>query len=127
LFDQCCIEDEGLWPFGIALRGEVPNHRLLRWLKTVVVSESGKGSRSRGQVGAPKTNASEPLLTCRDFLNGIETGVSMQSRERVWRVRADWPGGVRHAGGVIGVCGFGTEQEKADSDTAVPASRFGVG
>jgi hypothetical protein len=33
-----------LWPFGIALRGEVPNHRLLRWLKTVVVSESGKGA-----------------------------------------------------------------------------------
>jgi hypothetical protein len=70
-----------LWPFGIALRGEVPNHRLLRWLKTVVVSESGKGFRSRSQVGAGKTNASEPLLTCRNSQSGVETGVSSESRD----------------------------------------------
>jgi len=27
---RCCVEDEGLWPFGAALRGEAPNHPLLR-------------------------------------------------------------------------------------------------
>jgi hypothetical protein len=27
------------WPFGVALRGEASNHLMLRWLKTVVVSE----------------------------------------------------------------------------------------
>ena len=32
-----------LWPFGIALRGEIPNRPELRWLKTVVVSVMGKG------------------------------------------------------------------------------------
>jgi hypothetical protein len=31
-----------LWPFGAALRGEVPNHLKLRWLKTVVVSVEEK-------------------------------------------------------------------------------------
>ena len=27
------------WPFGVALRGEIPNRLMLRWLKTVVVSD----------------------------------------------------------------------------------------
>ena len=27
------------WPFGVALRGEASNHLMLRWLKTVVVSD----------------------------------------------------------------------------------------
>jgi hypothetical protein len=40
---RCCARDEGR-PFGTALRREVPNHRVLRWLKTVVVSDSGKGA-----------------------------------------------------------------------------------
>jgi hypothetical protein len=31
-----------LWPFGVALRGEASNHRMLRWLKTVVVSDAEK-------------------------------------------------------------------------------------
>jgi hypothetical protein len=40
----CCVGDEGLWPFGIALRGVVSNHLMLRWLKTVVVSDEEKAS-----------------------------------------------------------------------------------
>lgn len=35
-----------------------------RWLKTVVVSDEEKAPVKR-QVGAGKTNASEPLMTCR--------------------------------------------------------------
>jgi len=38
---RCCARDEGR-PFGTALRREVPNHRVLRWLKTVVVSDTEK-------------------------------------------------------------------------------------
>jgi len=38
-----------VWPFEVALRRGASNHRLLRWLKTVVVSEAekapGKGVR----------------------------------------------------------------------------------
>lgn len=41
----CCVGDEGLWPFGVALRGEASNHLMLRWLKTVVVSDEEKGAQ----------------------------------------------------------------------------------
>ena len=42
------------WPFGVALRGEAPNHHMLRWLKTVVVSDAEKAHGMR-QVGIRKT------------------------------------------------------------------------
>jgi hypothetical protein len=32
------------WPFEAALRGEASNRLVLRWLKTVVVSDRGKGT-----------------------------------------------------------------------------------
>ena len=38
------LEMEALWPSGVALRGEASNHRMLRWLKTVVVSDRGEGA-----------------------------------------------------------------------------------
>jgi len=41
---RCCAEDEGSWPFGVALRREASNHLMLRWLKTVVVSDEEKAS-----------------------------------------------------------------------------------
>ena len=42
------------WPFRVALRGEALNHRVLRWLKTVVVSDAEKAQVMR-QVGIRKT------------------------------------------------------------------------
>ena len=54
---------------GMALRsrpaGEASNRLMLRWLKTVVVSDEEKASERR-QVGIRKTNVSESLLTCRN-------------------------------------------------------------
>ena len=47
------------------MRKEAPNHLMLRWLKTVVVSDEGKAPLRR-QVGIRKTNASESLLRCRN-------------------------------------------------------------
>jgi hypothetical protein len=38
----CCVDDGGLWPSGAALRGEASNRLMLRWLKTVVVSDEEK-------------------------------------------------------------------------------------
>jgi hypothetical protein len=32
------------WLFGAALRGEASSHRMLRWLKSVVVSDAGKAA-----------------------------------------------------------------------------------
>jgi hypothetical protein len=45
---------EACWPSGVALRGEASNHPVLRWLKTVVVSDREKARLTR-QVGARKT------------------------------------------------------------------------
>jgi hypothetical protein len=53
-----------LWPFGVALRGEASNHLMLRWLKTVVVSDEGKAHWMR-QMGTGKASESEPLSRCR--------------------------------------------------------------
>jgi hypothetical protein len=36
------LEMEACWPSGVVLRGRAPNHAVLRWLKTVVVSDGGK-------------------------------------------------------------------------------------
>jgi hypothetical protein len=54
-----------LWPFGVALRGEASNHLMLRWLKTVVVSDEEKAHWMR-QVGTGKASESEPLTKCRN-------------------------------------------------------------
>jgi hypothetical protein len=54
-----------LWPFGVALRGEASNHLMLRWLKTVVVSDEEKAHKMR-QVGIRKASESEPLSKCRN-------------------------------------------------------------
>ena len=43
-----------LWPSSVGLRGQALNHPLLRWLKTVVVSEREKAHEMR-QVGTRKT------------------------------------------------------------------------
>ena len=58
-------EMEDCWPFGVALRGEASNHLMLRWLKTVVVSDEETARETR-QVGIGKASVSEPLMTCRD-------------------------------------------------------------
>jgi hypothetical protein len=44
------------WPFGAALRREASNHHMLRWLKTVVVSDVEKAHVMR-QVGDRETIA----------------------------------------------------------------------
>jgi hypothetical protein len=47
-------EMEACWPSGVVLRGEASNHPVLRWLKTVVVSDGEKARLTR-QVGTGKT------------------------------------------------------------------------
>ena len=56
---------KGLWPFGVALRGEASNRLTLRWLKTVVVNGEEKAP-GRCQVGSGKASVSEPLLKRRN-------------------------------------------------------------
>jgi hypothetical protein len=55
------LEMEACWPSGVVLRGRAPNHPVLRWLKTVVVSDREK-ARSTRQVGTRKTFQKAPGL-----------------------------------------------------------------
>ena len=64
------MQETRVWPFGVAGRAEAPNPHMLRWLKTVVVSDVEKAP-VRCQVGTRKMSNPEPLLTCRQ--GGIET------------------------------------------------------
>ena len=86
---RCCARDEGR-PFGTALRREVPNHRVLRWLKTVVVSDTEKAPLTR-QVGIRKTLRSldseiavDMSLLDRWHQNQGESGVP-------WEEPGGWP------------------------------------
>ena len=74
-----------VWPFGAALRREAPNRLMLRWLKTVVVSDEEKAPR-RCQVGTRKTNASESLLTCRNRYRRHRNRGVKWIPGRAWRV-----------------------------------------
>ena len=116
-----------MWPFGVALRG-ASNRRLLRWLKTVVVSETEKAHVMR-QVGIGKTVRSLGLLA------GVAGEVSLEGNVtsepgRLWsasgrarRVPADWPGGVRHVGDVSPVCCSRMERGKACPGTTLRGER----
>src|ERR1017187_1958955 len=61
------------WPFGVALRREASSRLMLRWLKTVVVSDEEKAHWMR-QAGTGKASASESLLTCRNPKTTSEPG-----------------------------------------------------
>ena len=64
-----------------------------------VVSETEKAGQTR-QVSAGKTNASEPLMTCRKRRDVAETGLQSLAREEARRMPADCPSGDRHEDGV---------------------------
>ena len=50
---------EACWPSSVVLRGRALNHRMLRWLKTVVVSVPEKARLTR-QVGTRETFQKAP-------------------------------------------------------------------
>ena len=83
---------------------------MLRWLMTVVVSDEEKAPL-RCQVGSGKASVSEPLLTCRNKLDGIETGASQRFR--------DEPGGCPFIGQVV------SGMKAARAQTAAPARNVG--
>jgi len=78
LMQPCCTRDEGS-PLGIGLQGLVSNHLKLLWSKAMVVSVKEKGAARPRQVRATKTNASEPLMTCRKPIDGAKTGAGRYS------------------------------------------------
>ena len=95
---------------------------MLRWLKTVVVSDVEKAHEMR-QVGIGKTVQSSFSGIAGDvsLLNQVtsEPGRSRAARDESGGCPLFWPGGVRHVGDVSPVCCFCTERGKARLDTAV--------
>src|SRR4051812_47518482 len=73
--------DEGR-PLGIGFQGRVPNHRKLHRSSAVVVSVPAQGRPPACQMGARKTNASEPPMRCRKRSDVIETGLRPLARDK---------------------------------------------
>ena len=78
---RCCVEDGGV----VALRrrpvggGVKPPRAALAEDRRG--ERRGKGSARVVRCETGKTNASEPLMKCREGGSDIETGISMQSRD----------------------------------------------
>ena len=70
---RCFTEDEGR-PLEVGLQEQASNRLKLRWSRAIVVSVDGKGGARLRQVRFEETNASEPLMTCRNVSNDVETG-----------------------------------------------------
>jgi hypothetical protein len=96
---------------------------MLRWLKTVVVSDVEKAHEMR-QVGIGKTVRSprfSGVAVDVSLLNKVTSkpGCSRSARDESGGCPLFWPGGVRHVGDVSPVCGSCMERGKARLDTAV--------
>src|SRR6202521_2167096 len=67
-----CKRDEGR-PLGAGDQAQAPNRCELLPSRAVVVSVAGKGGTRSRQVRSEETSASEPLMTCRNLLDDVET------------------------------------------------------
>ena len=66
-----------------------------------MVSVGAKGGARLRQVSLKETNASEPLMTCRNvFRRRRNREFDFSPASKGWEVPADCPTGVRHEGGV---------------------------
>jgi hypothetical protein len=68
------------WPFGAALRGEASNHLMLRWLKTVVVSDEEKAP-VEVSGGDQEDERKRIVAEVSKIPGGIKTGVRTRSRD----------------------------------------------
>ena len=94
----CCTRDEDR-PLGPGLQDQGSNHRKLLRHNGRGGERCGKGGSTR-QVCAGKTNASEPLRTCRKRRDVVETRLQLLAWDEARREPADRPSGDRHEDGV---------------------------
>ena len=87
----CCMRDEGR-PLGLGLQGQGPNHRSCVGPMAGVVSVRKRRDRTR-QVCAGKTNASEPLMTCRKRRDVTETRLQSLAWDKARRSLLTGPSG----------------------------------
>ena len=96
-----------------------------------MVSVVEKGGGILRQVRLEETNASEPLMTCRNVPGDVETGIRTSiPRARVGRCPAYCPTGVRHGGGVTlrqaSIRNTGTCRSDAKGETRAVSHREGL-
>ena len=82
-------------------------------------------------MGPEETNASEPLMTCRNVLNRRQNrDLDVYPASKGWAIPADGPTGVRHEGGVTSrqasVRNTGTCRPDAKGETQAVSSREGL-
>jgi len=82
------------------LQEQAPNHLKLRGLRGLVVSVEAKGGARLCQVRVKETNASEPLMTCRNPIKRCQNRRGPLLRDKGWARPAYGPTGIRHKGGV---------------------------
>jgi len=95
-----CKGDEGR-PLGAGDQESAPNRRELLPSRAVVVNVAGKGGTRSRQVRSGETSASEPLMTCRNPYDGVETRgkVASPGMSSGGALKAG-PSGTRLGGGV---------------------------
>ena len=120
---RCCVRDGGR-SSGIALQGEVSNHRRLRRLSAVRGERCGKGATGSRQVWVRKASVSEPLTTCRKKLQWRRNRGETRVPGRVWGEPADCPDGVRHVGGASLAWALARNVRTCRPDT-VPSAGWG--
>ena len=94
-----CIRDEGR-PLGAEHQGQAPNHLKLRRSRVGVVNIEANAATRLRQVWSGKTNASEPLMTCRKLFQQCRNRDGRLARDGAQRMPGNWLGGTRHKGGV---------------------------
>lgn len=85
-----CTEDEG-WPLGIGVQALVSNHLESFELRARAGSVERKGTARLCQVRSMETNASEPLITCREVFKRRQNraGWSVRDESRGYLL-TDW-------------------------------------
>ena len=97
------LEMEACWPSGVVLRGMASNHRMLRWLKTVVVSDPEK-ARLNASGGDQEDVPEAPGLLFWGRACAVEASLAKMrwhQKRGVWLFSRDEPGGVPITGQVM--------------------------
>jgi hypothetical protein len=93
-----CTRDEG-GPLEVGSQVQASNHCKLRSLRAIVVNVAAKGGTRSRQVRSGEASESEPLMTCRNASDDVETGGAKFSRDELGGCPEDCPSGIRYVSG----------------------------
>ena len=93
-----CTRDEG-GPLEVGSQVQTSNHCKLRSLRAIVVNVAAKGGTRSRQVRSGEASESEPLMTCRNASDDVETGGAKFSRDELGGCPEDCPSGIRYVSG----------------------------